>query len=504
MNIKRIKEYAINSYIYNTYYHKKIDENLVYVESRDGNDFAGNILRIVEELSTGKYGSFRIVVYAKDNVHKKIKELQKNYSLKIDEITSKESSATKTMEKAKYIITDSGLRPKYVKRPGQIVLNTWHGTPLKTMGVDNIAEQYRIGNIQQVFFSCDYLLYPNEYIMEKMLNSYMVEKIYPGKIIFEGYPRNSVFFDEKRADELKNTLNLKDKEVIAYMPTFKGLMLKRKDDTQKSDVERYLSKIDESLNENQILLVKLHVFNQKQIDFSRFRHVRAFPQGFETYDILNICDCLITDYSSVFFDYANTKNKIILFNYDEAEYMKDRGTYFPLSDLPFPRVQNVNDLINEINSPKVYDDSEFLNQYCPFENLNATEHLCELVFNGKNACMIKKYENRKENVLIKMDDVDDDKISRLLKEISGLNTDDKNYFISYPTWNEYIKQNYSDLFDNVPDDVEFAPIRSPINPTLSEELILKIKPKSKLLNNLYEREQKRSFNELIFNIFDFN
>ena len=340
--------------------------------------------------------------------------------------------------------------------------------------------------------------------MEKMLNSYMVEKIYPGKIIFEGYPRNSVFFDENRADELKNTLNLKDKEVIAYMPTFKGLMLNRKDDTQRSDVERYLSEIDESLDENQILLVKLHVFNQKQIDFSKFRHVQAFPQGFETYDILNICDCLITDYSSVFFDYANTKNKIILFNYDEAEYMKDRGTYFPLSDLPFPRVQNVNDLINEINSPKVYDDSEFLNQYCPFENLNATEHLCELVFNGKNACMIKKYENRKENVLIKMDDVDDDKISRLLKEISGLNTDDKNYFISYPTWNEYIKQNYSDLFDNVPDDVEFAPIRSPINPTLSEELILKIKPKSKLLNNLYEREQKRSFNELIFSIFDFN
>ena len=73
MNIRKIKEYAINSYIYNTYYHEKVDEGLVYLESRDGNDFTGNILRIAEELSKGKYGEFRIVVYAKENVHEKIR-----------------------------------------------------------------------------------------------------------------------------------------------------------------------------------------------------------------------------------------------------------------------------------------------------------------------------------------------------------------------------------------------------------------------------------------------
>ena len=71
--VKRLKELSINNIIYHNYYHKKIDEKLVYVESRDGKDFTGNILRIVEELSTGEYGNFRIYVHAKPQVVDKIK-----------------------------------------------------------------------------------------------------------------------------------------------------------------------------------------------------------------------------------------------------------------------------------------------------------------------------------------------------------------------------------------------------------------------------------------------
>ena len=252
MNIKRLKEYAINSLIYNTYYHKKLEDHLVYVESRDGNDFTGNILRIVEALSSGEYGEYEIVVYAHEDVLDKIERLKKNYYLKISKITSKESTATVWMEKAKYIITDSGLRPKFVKKPGQIVFNTWHGTPFKTMGRHNEAEEHRCGNIQQVFFACDYLLFPNDYMKEKMLNSYMMEKIYPGKILNEGYPRNSVFFTD--SNDFKDKLGFKGKTVFAYMPTFKGLLLNRKDEKQNSDIFNYLLEIDEKLNETRYCL----------------------------------------------------------------------------------------------------------------------------------------------------------------------------------------------------------------------------------------------------------
>ena len=68
--------------------------------------------------------------------------------------------------------------------------------------------------------------------------------------------------------------------------------------------------------------------------------------------MLNAVDCLITDYSSVFFDYANTKRKVILFAYDHKEYLGDRGLYFPLEDMPFPKVYNYEELALELNINK--------------------------------------------------------------------------------------------------------------------------------------------------------
>ena len=67
-----IKESILNTMIYFAYYHMKIDEHAIYVASRDGNDFTGNILRIVEEISSGDYGDYKIHGFAKKDVHEKI------------------------------------------------------------------------------------------------------------------------------------------------------------------------------------------------------------------------------------------------------------------------------------------------------------------------------------------------------------------------------------------------------------------------------------------------
>ena len=314
-NVGKYKESMINTSIYKAY-DEGIDESIVYVESRDGNDFTGNIFRIVEEISTGKYGNLKVYVYVKPEVEEKIRQLQENYNLNIYKIMTKESIATRILERAKYIFTDSGIRPKFIKRPGQIMLNTWHGTPLKVMGVTNVPEQHRIGSIQHSFLDADYLLYPNEFMCRVMLEGYMVDRIYPGKVLLEGYPRNSVFLDNQRKEEMKSRLNFSGKEVFVYMPTYRGTFLNRKNTAQKDRISQYLEELDSGLNDGQVLLVKLHVFNQSQIDFSKFDHIEAFPQGYEGYDMLNMADVLITDYSSVFFDYAASGRKIIIFNYE--------------------------------------------------------------------------------------------------------------------------------------------------------------------------------------------
>lgn len=508
----KLKQCFKNDLIYYNYYHKKIDENLVYVESRDGNDFTGNILRIVEELSTGEYGNLKIFVYAKQDAQSKIKELQKNYNLKINEVSSNEITACKKLEIAKYIITDSGLRPRYVKRPGQIVLETWHGTPLKTMGIDNKAEEHRCANIQQVFFASDYLLYPNGYMKEKMLNAYMMEKIYPGTILLEGYPRNSVFFNEDEGKKLKNKLGFEDKQLFAYMPTFKGLFLNRKDKEQRDIVYNYLKEIDVKLTDNQVLLVKLHVYNQEKIDFTSFNHIQAFPQGYEIYDILNMTNCLITDYSSVFFDYANTKRKIIIFNYDEEEFLEDRGMYLSIHDLPFPKVQTVDDLINELNSPKNYDDDEFIKEFCTYDNLNACKKLCRHVFKSEKNCIEEKIENDNKDILIFAGGLKSNGMTSSM--INVLNNIDKrkyNIFICYSSWDPFLNENHVEAFSRIPKGIEYCPLRMGINFTVLEhrKFISFLKDPNKKLSDdlikMFKRELQRAFNGFRFDsIIHFN
>ena len=501
-----LKESIYNTLIYFAYYHMKIDENAIYVESRDGNDFTGNILRIVEEISYGEYGDYKIYVFAKKDIHEKIKRLSKSYNLKIHRITAREAVATMFLERAKYIFTDSGIRPKYVKREGQIFTDTWHGTPLKVMGRQNRPEEHRTANVQHPFLCADYLLYPNDFMKEKMLDGYMIEKLYPGTILNEGYPRNSVFFNDDRREEMKSLLNLQDKEVFVYMPTFRGTLLTRKDKEQADTVEEYLSEIDAKLDDDQVFIVKLHAFNRKNIDFSEFKHIIDFPTNYESYDVLNIADCLITDYSSVFFDFANTKRKIIIFNYDEEEYLLDREIYFPLSDLPFPKVQNVNDLINELNCPKGYDDSEFISKFCTYDNPNAVKNICRRIFNGEKISKEERIKNDRKNVLVFGGGLYNNGItSSLLNLLYGINKEDYNIFISFRQTDEYMSENHFHIFDIFPNNVEFFGLRSLINPTFFEKFAYhrfrRTKNPSiymKYIKRMFEREMNRYYPNLPF------
>ena len=488
-----LKDCAINSMIYKAYYEDSLDENLVYLESRDGLDFTGNIFRITQELSKPEYGNLKIYVHAKKEVHDKIKTLTKNYDLKIDKIIAKEATATKILEKAKYIFTDSGIRPKYVKKQGQIFVNTWHGTPLKIMGFENTAEEHRIGNVQHPLLSSDYLIYPNDYMMEKMLKGYMIEKIYPGKILLEGYPRNSVFFDNAKQKEFKKLYGYENKEVFVYMPTFRGILMERRDDEQKDEINEYLTQIDDKLSDNQVLLVKLHVYNQSKIDFTKFSHIEEFPLDYETYDVLNMADILITDYSSVFFDFANTRRKIILFNYDEEDYMSYRGTYFSLSDLPFPKVQNVDDLIDELNSDKNYDDGAFMDKFCTYDRPDAVKYICRHIIKGEKSCCEKTVSNGKENILLFAGALYNNGItSSFLNLLNNIDRTKYNYFITFSQWDDFIKENHEEIFKKIPDDVEFLPFRFHVTPTIKEKMDY---------NKYYLSKEPVEFTDRLHNLF---
>lgn len=499
--IRNLKECLDNSSIYDAYYNSSLDDSLIYFESRNGRDFTGNIFRIIEEVSTGKYGDFKIHVYATPAVKNKIMEYKKNYNLKITKILTSKKEAAISLEKAKYIFTDSGIQTKYVKKEGQVFVNTWHGTPLKLMGCDNVSEITSLGHIQHSLLSADYLIYPNEYMAEKMTKAYMIEKIYPGKVLFEGYPRNSVFFNEN--NDLKAKLDLADKEIFVYMPTFRGILSDMYDEGQKNDVENYLSQIDLRLTDNQVLFAKLHAYNESQIDFTKFSHVKAFPEAYEIYEIVNLADVLITDYSSVFFDFANTSRKIVIFNYDEEDYLSYRGIYFPLDELPFPKAKDVDDLVRQLNCPKDYDDAEFIQRFCTYDNPHAAANICKHIFEQKKISKEITIKNGNPNVLIYGGPLED--VDSLIDLLSRADTGSYNFFITFNPWDENIKKNYAEIFSKFPEDIEFLPFKSNLIPTFSEKLdydkYFKANGDMKMpdtLKNLFKRSFEKQYGTIDF------
>ena len=112
----------------------------------------------------------------------------------------------KTIASAKYLINDNTFLPFFIKRDEQVYLNTWHGTPLKTLGKRINNDYHNIGNPIKNFVVSDYLLYPNEFTKEHMIEDYMLKGIANNKIMLCGYPRNEVFL----RDDMQEVKEKKD------------------------------------------------------------------------------------------------------------------------------------------------------------------------------------------------------------------------------------------------------------------------------------------------------
>ena len=390
---------------YIKYFNKlKITDKNILIEPQQGRTINGNMFYIIKELAkNGNYKEYNIyVALKKESINGAENILKYNGidNIKIVKIFSKEYY--KIIASAKYLFTDTSFLPFFIKKDGQVILNTWHGTPLKCLGKSSKSDYYNIGNVQKNFFVSDYLLYPNEYTRKHMIEDYMLENICDAKTILAGYPRNTAFFDELSRNKIRKELDLEKKQVLIYMPTWREA--KTKDEIQENSVrlKSMLKDWESKLTENQELYINLHPLDRESIDFNEFSKIKQFPSGYETYQFLNIADCLITDYSSVFFDFAITKRKIVLFCYDEEEYLGTRGLYFDFNELPFTKVKNVSDLIVAINKEKDYDEAEFIEKFCKYDNMDITKKICEkVILNKENDLKVEDIpQNRKENILI--------------------------------------------------------------------------------------------------------
>jgi CDP-glycerol glycerophosphotransferase (TagB/SpsB family) len=309
------------------------------------------------------------------------------------------------LARAGYLVTNSAFPEFFQKRPGQTLLNTWHGTPMKALGAHMPRAVRDMGRTQDQFLMADYLLYPNEFAMERIMDAFFLDRLYTGKAVLAGYPRNAAFFDTGRRDDIRREMGFGDRRVFVYMPTWRGESMDARDPGRHAlALNGILESLDSSLAEDVLLYVKLHPYDRGKISIGEYRHIHLMPDSYEPYEFLNASDGLVSDYSSVIFDYAAAGREIILFPYDLEDYRRERGLYIEPGSLPFFIARDAGSLAARLNSrtssagnESLYRD--FVDEYCRYDSADNARALNDVVFRGRpDAAVVRDFSGNNNRV----------------------------------------------------------------------------------------------------------
>ncbi|MBE6719311.1 MAG: hypothetical protein E7571_01480 [Ruminococcaceae bacterium] len=321
--------------------------------------------------------------------------------------------AIKALCTAQYLVNNAAFPSYYIKKDDQIYINTWHGTPLKGLGkFDKSSNRRPIMSAQRNFLCADYLVMPNKYTTDILMEHYDVENAFRGNIIEEGYPRIDLVANTDREEMLRRLeekagTSLEGKKIILYAPTFRSeLSYAKKHIDNSNEICEYIEHIVDNMPDNYVMFFKAHsnliaYFKEN----SNITDLFLFDD-FETNKVLSVADVLITDYSSVFFDYLCTKRPIIFFTYDRAKYEGERGFLFPLDELPgrlCDTEKEVVESLEQINAGEYnYDEKyrTFLDKFAYKDDGGSTKRVVDIIFGGKKTSTVYKIESEKKSILI--------------------------------------------------------------------------------------------------------
>lgn len=355
----------------------KIDEKLIIFSAFAGSSYTCSPKAIYEYIvKDPKYKSYKFVW-----AFKKPEEKAKYFNDERTTIVKYNSKEFfEKLSQAKYWVFNFKTPEYFIKKQEQIFIQCWHGTPLKRLGCDiEIEKGNKATELKDIHKSYiddakkyDYFISPSKFATEKFCSSFGLNKLNKENIIIEkGYPRNEYLFKFKQEEvnEIKKKINIpKNKKVILYAPTFRDNQYQAgKGHTYKLGIN--LLRLKEELDEDYIILMRLHYLVSNNIDVSQFKN---FVYDVSDYEDINelyvISDLLITDYSSVFFDYANLKRPILFYMYDLEEYKNNiRDFYIDLDELPGLIVKNEKDLIVNIKNIESIN-KEYASKYKDFRN----------------------------------------------------------------------------------------------------------------------------------------
>lgn len=350
------------------------DDKIILFSTFDGRNYSDSPKAIYEYmLNSAQYDDYTFVWAFRDP--SKFAYLLNNENTCIVKVNTADYEETCAM--AKYWFFNYRIADHIYPKADQVYVELWHGTPLKRLGYDieisdnalnskaEIRDKYKVDAEK---FS--YLLAPSQFAADCFSGAWNLEEF--GKtdtMLIAGYPRNDFLINHTQYDvaRIKEELNLpQGKKIILYAPTWRDNQHKASVGyTYKLGVD--FDKWQKELGDDYIILFRAHYLVASQFDFEKYQgFVYNASDISDINELYIVADLLITDYSSVFFDYANLNRPILFYMYDLQDYAGEiRGFYIDLAELPGNIVEKEADLIEEIKNVS-YNTAYYVEKYQAF------------------------------------------------------------------------------------------------------------------------------------------
>lgn len=385
-NTKKYKK--ICNKLYNKVFIKlPINKKRVMFESFLGRNVSGNPKYLYEQMIKDGLDNKYDLIWILNNIDEPINGSGKK-------VKRKTLKYYYYMATSKYWIFNCRQADEIIKRKENIYLQTWHGTPLKKLAMDmdnvNMAGQTDINEYKEKFYNnsrrWDYLLIQNDYSREIFKKAFAFNKT-----ILNGYPANDILYTENNKesiDKIKDKLNIpKNKKIILYAPTWRDDNFYKKGH-YRMNIELDLDKMQKELGNEYIILLRMHYLITNNINIEKYKgFVYDYSQGYDIQELYLVSDILITDYSSVMFDYSNLNRPIIFFTYDIEQYRDAlRGFYFDFEEeAPGPLVVDTEGVIeclksiDDINKQYKNKKEKFYNKFCHIDDGNKAKEILDAI-----------------------------------------------------------------------------------------------------------------------------
>jgi CDP-glycerol glycerophosphotransferase len=312
-------------------------------------------------------------------------DLSRRWATEADGLPPNSRQYLAALGRARYLVTNLHMPAYYRKKPGTLYLQTWHGTPLKRIGFDIgrpafPARKRFEDDLRRDVARWDVLISPNRFSTDVFRRAFG----YDGRIVETGYPRNDVLRSPE-AGQIRETVRRRlglsnGTRAVLYAPTWR--------DNESFSLELDLEQLRSRLGDGWIVLLRAHTRVADTVDpraSGGAVNVSAYP---DIRDLYLAADVLVTDYSSVMFDFAVTGKPMLFYTYDLAEYRDEiRGFYFDFErEAPGPLLattEEVTDALEGLDSAESrYAEpyAQFLQRFCYLEDGRASERVIDAVF----------------------------------------------------------------------------------------------------------------------------